>query len=96
VTTLLFLGSTAPTATSGVSTIATIFGGAVNIAACPNLIANVGGPPGAIEAREVERLILVDKLNRGAATLDKLDLPFLIPVDEAAEAGVAVAKEIRR
>ena len=40
VTTLLFIGSTAPTATSGVSTTATNFGGAVNTAALPNLIAN--------------------------------------------------------
>jgi hypothetical protein len=45
VTTLLFLGSTAPTATSGVSTTATIFGGAVNIAARPNRTGN-NGPPG--------------------------------------------------
>lgn len=37
VTTLLFNGSTAPTATSGVSTTATNFGGAVNTAALPNL-----------------------------------------------------------
>jgi hypothetical protein len=42
VTTLFLSGSTAPTATSGVSTIATNFGGAVKIAACPNRIANVG------------------------------------------------------
>ena len=40
VTTLLFLGSTAPTATSGVSTIATSFGGAVKIVARPNLKGN--------------------------------------------------------
>jgi hypothetical protein len=39
VTTLRFLGSTAPSATSGVSTIATSFGGAVRIVARPNLIA---------------------------------------------------------
>jgi hypothetical protein len=45
VTTLLFLGSTAPTATSGVSTTATIFGGAVKIAARPNRTGN-SGPPG--------------------------------------------------
>lgn len=38
-TTLRFLGSTAPTAISGVSTIPTIFGGAVNTAARPNSIA---------------------------------------------------------
>ncbi len=38
VTTLRFLGSTAPTAISGVSTIPTIFGGAVNTAARPNSI----------------------------------------------------------
>jgi len=44
VTTLLFLGSTAPTATSGVSTSATNFGGAVNIAARPNRIANPSAP----------------------------------------------------
>lgn len=44
VTTLLFLGSTAPTATSGVSTIATSFGGAVKIAARPYLIANPSAP----------------------------------------------------
>jgi len=37
VTTRRLLASTAPTATSGVSTIATNFGGAVNIAARPNL-----------------------------------------------------------
>ncbi len=41
VTTLFFFGSTAPMATSGVSTIATNFGGAVNIAALPNLMGNV-------------------------------------------------------
>lgn len=40
VTTLLFIGSTAPTATSGVSTTAINFGGAVNTAARPNLNAN--------------------------------------------------------
>jgi hypothetical protein len=44
VTTLLFLGSTAPTATSGVSTSATSFGGAVKIAARPNLIVNPSAP----------------------------------------------------
>ena len=44
VTTLLFLGSTAPTATSGVTTTATSFGGAVKIAARPNLIANPSAP----------------------------------------------------
>ena len=38
VTTLLFLGSTAPTATSGVSTTATSLGGAVSTAALPNSI----------------------------------------------------------
>jgi hypothetical protein len=38
VTTLLFLGSTAPTATSGVSTSPTSLGAAVNIAARPNSI----------------------------------------------------------
>ena len=36
VTTLLFLGSTAPTATSGVSTTATSLGGAVSTVALPN------------------------------------------------------------
>lgn len=44
VNTLLFLGSTAPTATSGVSTSATSFGGAVKIAARPNLIGNPSAP----------------------------------------------------
>lgn len=44
VTTLRFLGSTAPTATSGVSTTATNFGGAVNTAALPYLTEN--GEPG--------------------------------------------------
>lgn len=45
VTTLLFLGSTAPTATSGVSIIATILGGAVRIAACPNRVPKTAGVP---------------------------------------------------
>lgn len=53
VTTLFFLGSTAPIATSGVSTIATSFGGAVKIVARPKCIGNNGvddpdadpGPP---------------------------------------------------
>jgi len=44
VTTRRFNGSTAPTATSGVSTIAINLGGAVRMAACPNLTANVGVP----------------------------------------------------
>ncbi len=40
VMTRFFLGSTAPTATSGVSTTATSFGGAVSTAARPNRTAN--------------------------------------------------------
>ena len=44
VTTRLFLGSTAPTATSGVSTTATSFGGAVRTAARPNRTANGDWP----------------------------------------------------
>jgi hypothetical protein len=44
VTTRLFLGSTAPTTTSGVSTTATNLGGAVRMAARPYLTANVGVP----------------------------------------------------
>lgn len=43
VTTLRFKGSTAPTATSGVSTIATSFGGAVRIAALPYRIGKLSG-----------------------------------------------------
>ena len=43
VTTRLFLGSTAPTATSGVSITATIRGGAVRIAARPKRIPNAAG-----------------------------------------------------
>lgn len=45
VTTLRFLGSTAPTATSGVSTTAINFGGAVNTAALPNLTENPDPKP---------------------------------------------------
>lgn len=43
VTTLLFRGSTDPTAISGVSTTATNFGGAVKTAALPNLTGNADG-----------------------------------------------------
>lgn len=50
VTTRRFLGSTAPTATSGVSIIAISRGGAVSMAARPNRAAEPGeprtGPPG--------------------------------------------------
>ena len=50
VTTRRFLGSTAPTATSGVSTTATSLGGAVRTAARPNRIAN-GDPETGVPTR---------------------------------------------
>ena len=55
VTTLRFLGSTAPTATSGVSTTATNLGGAVKIAARPNSTENPFAPLG-VEVVEAARL----------------------------------------
>ena len=80
VTTLLFLGSTAPIATSGVSTIATNLGGAVKIVARPY---RIGNPP---EVGAEVILLLGDGLRgvvgvRDPETLNfNLFIPFVVVV----------------
>jgi len=67
VTTLRFLGSTAPTATSGVSTTATSLGGAVKIAARPNNTENPLAAPFNVEVVEAAKLPagVPDRVNVG-------------------------------
>lgn len=76
VTTRRFLGSTAPTATSGVSTTATSFGGAVRMAAWPKRTAKMGaGVP--IRERGVRGLVGVTGSEgrpfAGVAAVDRLE-----------------------
>jgi hypothetical protein len=100
VTTLLFLGSTAPTATSGVSTIATNLGGAVKIVARPY---RIGNPP---EVRAGVLLVLFPDEGLmgvvGVRSPETLNLNLFIPLvvvvlDDIMEEEVPVgANEIRR
>jgi hypothetical protein len=97
VTTLLFLGSTAPTATSGVSTIAINLGGAVKIVARPY---RIGNPP---EVGAEVILLLGDGLRgvvgvRNPETLNfNLFIPFVVVVVVVVEEEMHLdVNEIRR
>jgi hypothetical protein len=95
VTTRRFLGSTAPTATSGVSTTATNFGGAVRIAARPNRIAK-GERPGVPVPQD--GLIGVVGV-RGPATLNRpllIELAFEVDLAKESRRCEADAAEVER
>lgn len=89
VTTRLFLGSTAPTAMSGVSTTATILGGAVSTAARPKRIGALTGvakpgegPPGVIGLYE---LVCRDKRPLTLGDIAAMEEDNTLLVDAASE-----------
>jgi len=87
VTTLRFRGSTAPTATSGVSTSATIRGGAVRIAARPNRTgkSGVSGVP-----------VRGDGLIGVVGVRGDRPEPLTLTLSRLLEAGVGAAREVLR
>ena len=95
VTTLLFLGSTAPTATSGVSTIATNLGGAVKIVARPY---RIGNPPELRAGLPFPGEGLMGVVGvRSPETLNfNLFIPFVVVVGLMEEESPVGANEIRR